>query len=89
MVISADNKGRYELEYYEEASTIDSTIAECQGEILPICRLDRNGNYSSLNFTKFQEQKQLAVYRRLFMDIEREQVRENLRMKEHRKRMTK
>ena len=36
-----------------------------------------------------QEQKQLAVYRRLFMDIEREQVRENLRMKEHRKRMTK
>ena len=32
---------------------------------------------------------QLAVYRRLFMDIEREQVRENLRMKEHRKRMSK
>ncbi|CAB4005749.1 Hypothetical predicted protein, partial [Paramuricea clavata] len=39
--------------------------------------------------SKKQEQKQLAVYRRLFMDIEREQVRENLRMKEHRKRMTK
>ena len=30
---------------------------------------------------------QVAVYRRLFMDIEREQVRENIRMKEHRRRM--
>lgn len=30
---------------------------------------------------------QVAVYRRLFMDIEREQVRENIRMREHRKRM--
>lgn len=34
-----------------------------------------------------QVQNQLAIYRKLFMEIEREQVRENLRMKEHRKRM--
>ncbi|XP_046853494.1 uncharacterized protein LOC124446685 isoform X2 [Xenia sp. Carnegie-2017] len=37
--------------------------------------------------SKQQVQNQLAIYRKLFMEIEREQVRENLRMKEHRKRM--
>ena len=36
---------------------------------------------------KARAKSQVAVYRRLFMDIEREQVRENIRMKEHRKRM--
>ena len=36
---------------------------------------------------KAHAKSQVAVYRRLFMDIEREQVRENIRMKEHRKRM--
>ncbi|XP_001639808.2 coiled-coil domain-containing protein 15 [Nematostella vectensis] len=36
---------------------------------------------------KCQSKNQMAVYRRLFMDMEREQVRENIRMKEHRKRM--
>lgn len=34
-----------------------------------------------------QQRSQMALYRKLFMDIEREQVRENIRMKEHRKRM--
>jgi coiled-coil domain-containing protein 15 len=37
--------------------------------------------------SKQQHKSQMALYRRLFMDIEREQVRENIRMKEHRKRM--
>ena len=36
---------------------------------------------------KARAKSQVAVYRRLFMDIEREQVRENIRMREHRKRM--
>ena len=36
---------------------------------------------------KARAKSQVAVYRRLFMDIEREQVRENIRMKQHRKRM--
>ena len=36
---------------------------------------------------KARVKSQVAVYRRLFMDIEREQVRENIRMKEHRERM--
>ncbi|KAK3735835.1 hypothetical protein QZH41_007480 [Actinostola sp. cb2023] len=36
---------------------------------------------------KQQQKCQMALYRKLFMDIEREQVRENIRMKEHRKRM--
>lgn len=36
---------------------------------------------------KQQQRSQMALYRKLFMDIEREQVRENIRMKEHRKRM--
>lgn len=36
---------------------------------------------------KVRAKSQVAVYRRLFMDIEREQVRENIRMKQHRKRM--
>ena len=34
-----------------------------------------------------RQKSQMALYRKLFMDIEREQVRENIRMKEHRKRM--
>ena len=36
---------------------------------------------------KARAKSQVAVYRRLFMDIEREQVRENIRMREHRKKM--
>lgn len=36
---------------------------------------------------KARAKSQVAVYRRLFMDIERETVRENIRMKQHRKRM--
>ncbi len=36
---------------------------------------------------KARAKSQVAVYRRLFMDIEREQVRENIRMKQHRRRM--
>jgi coiled-coil domain-containing protein 15 len=32
---------------------------------------------------------QQAMYRRLFMDLEREQVKENLRRQEHRKRIQK
>jgi len=36
---------------------------------------------------KQQAIKQRAMYRRLFMDIEREQVKENLRRKEHRKKI--
>ncbi|XP_064618323.1 coiled-coil domain-containing protein 15-like [Liolophura sinensis] len=36
---------------------------------------------------KRRKQVQHAMYRRLFMDIEREQVKENLRRKEHRKRI--
>lgn len=35
------------------------------------------------------QQKQHATYRRLFMDIEREQVKENLRRQEHRKQIQK
>ena len=31
--------------------------------------------------------KQRAMYRRLFMDIEREQVKENIKRKEHRKKI--
>jgi len=34
-----------------------------------------------------RSQQQRASYRRLFMDIEREQVKENLRQKDHRKKM--
>ena len=37
--------------------------------------------------TKKQCRGQMAMFRRLFMDIEREQVREKIRMKEHRKNM--
>lgn len=37
--------------------------------------------------SKRRQKSQMALYRKLFMDIEREQVRENIRMKEHRKRM--
>ncbi|XP_022783002.1 trichohyalin-like [Stylophora pistillata] len=40
-----------------------------------------------LEENKARAKSQVAVYRRLFMDIEREQVRENIRMREHRKRM--
>lgn len=36
---------------------------------------------------KARAKSQVAVYRRMFMDNEREQVRENIRMREHRKRM--
>ncbi len=36
---------------------------------------------------KQQAVKQRALYRRLFMDIEREQVKENLRRKEHRRKI--
>lgn len=38
---------------------------------------------------KRQRRLEHATYRRLFMDIEREQVKENLRRKEHRKRIQK
>jgi coiled-coil domain-containing protein 15 len=31
--------------------------------------------------------QQLAMYRRLFMDIEREQIRENIRQRNHRMKM--
>jgi hypothetical protein len=31
--------------------------------------------------------QQLAMYRRLFMDIEREQIRENIRQRDHRMKM--
>ncbi|XP_031551903.1 trichohyalin-like [Actinia tenebrosa] len=37
--------------------------------------------------SKRRQRSQMALYRKLFMDIERERVRENIRMKEHRKRM--
>jgi len=38
---------------------------------------------------KRRARSQQAMYRRLFMDIEREQVKENLRRQEHRKRIVK
>lgn len=38
---------------------------------------------------KKQQKIQQATYRRLFMDIEREQVKENIRRKEHSKRIQK
>ena len=36
---------------------------------------------------RMRSRQQHAVYRRLFMDIEREQVRENIRQRNHRLRM--
>ena len=38
---------------------------------------------------KRRARSQQAIYRRLFMDIEREQVKENIRRQEHRKRIQK
>jgi hypothetical protein len=36
---------------------------------------------------KRRQKNEHAMYRRLFMDIEREQVKENIRRQEHRKRI--
>jgi coiled-coil domain-containing protein 15 len=36
---------------------------------------------------KHRQRSQHALYRRLFMDLEREQVKENLRRQEHRRRI--
>ena len=36
---------------------------------------------------QIRSQQQRALYRRLFMDVEREQVKENIRQKDHRTKM--
>lgn len=79
----------------DEALGIESSDWDNQQKKSGIAQLNRKSKAVEvfLQPSKLMEEKkaraksQVAVFRRLFMDIEREQVRENIRMKEHRKRM--
>lgn len=79
----------------DEALGIESSDWHNQQKKSGIAQLNRKSKAVEvfLQPSKLMEEKkaraksQVAVFRRLFMDIEREQVRENIRMKEHRKRM--
>lgn len=79
----------------DEALGIESSDWHNQQKKSGIAQLNRKSKAVEvfLQPSKLMEEKkaraksQVAVFRRLFKDIEREQVRENIRMKEHRKRM--
>ncbi|XP_052250407.1 coiled-coil domain-containing protein 15-like isoform X2 [Dreissena polymorpha] len=76
-------------EYSRRPQTVTSFTGTDLNRNLPLLRVPNIYEGVETEEEKRRARAQQAMYRRLFMDIEREQVKENLRRQEHRKRIIK